>query len=160
MHMKRSVALVLGILLLCCTPVFAEMDTGVTVYGNTTDIVVTSPYVNENLWFIITILGLIFLVLSNIVAKDQNPVLWAIISPILLFWSLWTSSGISSTYLISNFGTTEAHVNAVNIVAPQTGLTIIMGIIFILAAVNLWYCATNKPMEKTPQAEFTGNRGI
>lgn len=149
------------LIILLCQSVFATPDPAITVYTSTSDIIVSTPYIGTGLWYMITAIGLIFLILSNVCGRDQNPVLWAIIAPFFLGPSAYFTIMMRQSVVISMFNsTTEAHVNVVNVVTHPEWLTIVMGIVFIFSLFNVWYHLTAKPVEKTDRSEFMGGNQI
>ena len=145
----------------------AEVDNS-TIYQSSSDSILSTPFVDFNLWILITLLGLGFLILSNITKPDQNPALWAIISPLFLFPSAYFSLMLRQSFVVSTLvdeGTgvgaiDEIHVHISNLMTHPEWLCVIMSIITILSFVNIWFIITKKPIEKTKKEEFVGGGGI
>lgn len=139
--------------------VFAEsiIDTNMTSLNSVNDIVVNTPYLDTNLWILITLLGLGFLILSNIAGKDQAATLWAIIAPLFLLPSAYFCTMMSTASTAVNYyGINQTFVQRINIITHPEWLALVMGVIFIISLVNIWMVATKNPIEKTKKEEFMG----
>jgi hypothetical protein len=82
-------------LLLLVLPASADLNN--TVIQTT---VVSTPYLDTTIWILVTLLGLGFLILSNLAKPDQNPALWAIIAPFFIGPASYFSLQVGSTAFV------------------------------------------------------------
>lgn len=136
-------------------------DTGLQSYISTTDLVMSTPFIDFSLWVFITLLGVGFLILSNICKEEQAPKLWAILSPLFFgpstYFTLFLRKTVVTTYFNSS---SELHVNAVNVITHPEWLCVLMAIITVISCVNLWMALSKKPIEKTRKEEFLGDQRL
>jgi len=164
--MKKRYSLPILLILVCLIAPFcsaqSQADTNLNVYYGTTDVVISSPFLDLNLFILLFLLGLGFAVLSNVCRKDQGSVLWGIFAIIfenpMAYFALQLKT-FSAPYLFN--GTAELHVNIVNVVEHPEWLCVLLVIIGVLLWVNLYYVMTKeKSIEKTNKAEFLGDGNI
>ena len=137
------------------------LDVNTTVYSSVADLIVNTPYLDVEVWKLITLLGLGFLILSNLTTKEQNNVLWALIAPFFLFPSAWFALQLNSprftAYVVDN---STVRLQTTNIIFHPEWLAFVMGVIWVLSLINLWMIFIKKPMERTTKQEFMGREGI
>ncbi len=132
-------------------------DTGLQSYISTSDLVLSTPYLDFNLWVLITLLGLGFLVLSNLCNENQAPKLWAIIAPWFIGPSAYFTLFLRKTSVTTYFNNTaELHVNSVNIITHPEWLCVVMSFVLVISFVNIWMHLAKKPMEKSKKEEVVG----
>lgn len=132
-------------------------DTGMTTHISTSDIVISTPYLEFNLWVFITLLGLFFLILSNFTKPDQAPKLWAIIAPLFIGPSAYFALMLRKTTVVTYTSATDIHASAVNVITHPEWLCVVMSIILVISFVNIWMQLSKQPMEKSKKEEVVGN---
>lgn len=155
--MKRLLLIAVLLAMIVCPVLAAEFDENYTVTGQIDTTPVNSPYIDAGLWFYITSIGFIALGLSYLPRKYGGS-LWAMISPLFLFASARFASmlqyTITSTYFEAATGTgvnaelDEWHLLLDYVVYHVDWLAIVMGIIFLLSFINMWYILSRKTIEK------------
>ena len=124
---------------------------------NTTDLVINTPYLDFNLWILITLIGLGFLVFSRWEKNPQNAVLWSLIAPFFLFPSAYFSLMLRQTKLIVDSTTEGVSAQSVNIITHPEWLAVVMFIIAIFSVINFFYYLTYKPIEKPTRQDIYGD---
>jgi len=156
---KPTILLLLGVsLLISC--VSAQTFDPATVYvGNTTSVIDTA-YLDINIWYFITALGIGLIVLSNRVKTQPENALYAWLAiPFTLvsaYYSIrlqYTTTKViedmSGLVSINNTTIPALHIHTVNTVYHPEVLGILMGIVFLVAFINAIYITTKKPIERT-----------
>lgn len=122
--------------------------------------VINSNYLEIGIWIIILLLGVFFLVASNITTKETGAPLWALIAPFFTFAAAYFSTMLQyiqvTTYYDSTADTyrvvTEHFIYHLDWMA--TGL---LGLLFVFSFVNMWYILTKKPIERPTRNEMFGS---
>lgn len=145
-------------LVLLIAPCSAYGTYGVNVTSDTT--VVSSSFLDIYIWALILVIGIFFLVLSNITTKDTGAPLWALLSPFFLFAAAYFSSMLQRVEVImcfnSNTGRYEILIE--NLVYHLDWIAIgLFGVLFIFSFINMWYVLTKNPVEKPNRKEIYGN---
>jgi len=143
-------------LLLLIIPCSAYSSINVTVDTN----VVNSPYLDVWIWVIIVVLGIFFLVLSNLTTKDTGAPLWAIIAPFFTFASAYFSTKLQyiNSEIFYDASTNTYRVITEHFVYHLDWIAIgLLGAVFILSFINMWFILTKKPVEKPQRQEILGN---
>jgi hypothetical protein len=107
-------------------------------------IIVSSPYIDINLWYFIAAIALLLLFISNITTKDQNSALWAVLCPWFSFASMYFAlflSTTTTTQLLLN-ATWQVQVNQT--VTHPEWLAFLFGIVFLASMVNVWWILSGK----------------
>ena len=140
---------VIGILLLLflISPVIAADTVNTSI--------VSSPYIDINIFFFIVILALLFLFISNVTTPEQNAPLWALIALFFAFPAAYFANMISRTTIAQ----TTASDGTLSVAIQQTvfhpeWLSYLLGLIFIISLVNVFYIWTKKPIEKPKSEDF------
>jgi len=149
--MKQKLIL-LGLLVLALVqPVFAGIDN--TTISTT---IINTQYLDLTIWILIVLLGFGFLILSNIrVDWNANAALWAIIAPFFLFPAAYFALQIQTmSYVPTVDGAGAVHVAIQQTVYHPEWLAIVLGIMFILSVINLFYILTRKAVVKPTRKEL------
>jgi len=147
--MKKSLFLLP--LLLLVQPAYAALNT--TSISTT---IIDTQYLDLEIWMLIVLLGFGFLILSNVRADwNSNAPLWAIIAPFFLFPAAYFTLQIQT---MSYVATVDAQ-GVVRVAIQQTvyhpeWLAIVLGIMFILSVINLFYILTRKAVVKPTRKEL------
>jgi hypothetical protein len=117
--------------------------------------IVNTPYIDINIWYFITIMGLLLMFISNITTKEQNAPLWALLAIFFTFPSAYFANMLSRTTIAQS----TASDGSVSVAIQQTvfhpeWLNVILGIVFVFSFINVWYILTKKPIEKPTRQEF------
>ena len=146
--MRKSIfILCLLCLLLLASPILAADTVSTSV--------VDSPYIDINIWYFITFMGLLLMFISNITTKEQNAPLWALIAIFFTFPSAYFANMLSRTTIAQSV----ASDGSVSVAIQQTvfhpeWLSYLLGIIFVLSFLNIWYIWTRNPIEKPTRKEY------
>jgi hypothetical protein len=143
--MKKILSLLF--LLLIISPVIAVDSVKTSI--------VSTPYIDISIWYFITIMGLLLMFVSNITSKEQNAPLWALLAIFFTFPSAYFANMLSRTTIAQS----TASDGTVSVAIQQTvfhpeWLNVILGIVFVLSFINVWYIWTKKPIEKPTRQEI------
>lgn len=108
--------------------------------------VISTVYLDFNIWIFITLLGFGFLILSNIVdVKRHNAALWALIAPFFM----WPAAYFAGMIQTMSYVPTVDQYGMIHIVIQQTvfnipWLQIVLGIMALFTTINFFYIITKK----------------
>jgi len=121
--------------------------------------IVDSPYLDINIWMLITLLGLGFMILSNFAKPEQNSALWAIIAPFFLGASAYFTLQLQyMAFVPVADSSNQVHIFGEIVVFHPIWFALVMGIVFIFSCINLFYILTKKPIEKPGREEIYGGK--
>ena len=146
-------------LVLLISPCSAYGTTGVNVTSDTT--VVSSNFLDIYIWALILIVGIFFLVLSNLTSKETGAPIWALLSPFFLFSAAYFSSMLQRVEVIMcfNSNTGQYEILIENFIYHLDWIAVgLFGILFIFSFINMWYILTKKPLERTKRSDLYGDR--
>lgn len=122
-----------------------------------------NQYIPFPIYILLVLLAFGFLIISNLVSRDQNAALYALLSPVFFGLSAWFSvqlnyitTGIEP--IVFNDTITEINVVTANVVYHPEWLAYLMIVMFLIALINVFYIFTKKPIE-TQTFEQTQNFG-
>ncbi|MDD2246339.1 MAG: hypothetical protein PHC39_04575 [Proteiniphilum sp.] len=110
--------------------------------------VVSSPYVDINIWYFITAIGLLLFLISNITTKEQNNSLWAVLCPFFTFPSMYFALNYCVTDVQQTWVNNTQQVMIQQTVYHPEWLAFVFGVIFICSIINIWYVVTKEPIER------------
>ena len=117
--------------------------------------IIDTPYLDFNIWLLITLLGLGLLILSNITSKEQNSALWAVLCPFFTFPAMRFALMIQTmSYVPFVDSSNVVHISIQQTVFHPEWLAFILGVVFIISLVNIWYILTKKPVERQERDTF------
>ena len=133
----KSKHLLLLLILLACITFASAAEVNVTVDTP----VVNTPYISEGLWIMITLLGLGFMILANITVKNTGAAIWALISPFFMIASAYFASNIEHVEVTTVYDSATGTFNVLSqhFVYHVDWFAQIMGIMFVLSFINMWY---------------------
>jgi hypothetical protein len=150
MHTMKKLVFFL-LLLFLIQPVLADV-------GNTsiTTTIIDTQYLDLEIWTLIVLLGLGFLILSNVRAEwNTNAALWAIIAPFFLFPSAYFSLQIQTmSYVATVDSLGQVRVAIQQTVYHPEWLAIVLAIIFIFSIINIFYILTRNAVVKPTRREL------
>ena len=152
--------LVLGIALiaLLLAPVSA-LEENATIYTGETTIVTDSNYLDINIWYFLTSIGAILIVLSNRVKSEPENALyaWSAIPFLLISARYALMLQTTDTYSVFDTSTSQIHIQIVKTVQHPEWVAILMGIVFLIAIVNAFYISTKKTVERPSSMSNNNN---
>ena len=162
---KPAIMLLLVSLLVCGVSA-ATIDPATVYAGNTTS-VLDSPYLDINIWFFITAIGIGLIILSNRVKSEPENALYAWLAiPFTLvsaYYSLrlqYTETTVlqdtSGLIVVNNSTVPAIHIQTVNTITHPEVIAILMGIVFLVAFVNAIYITIKRPVERSNPMEQPG----
>ena len=111
-----------------------------------------NQYVPVPVYVLLVLLAFGFLIISNLLSREQNAALYAILSPVFFALSAWFSvqlnyitTGIEP--IVNNNTITEINVVTANVVYHPEWLAYLMIVMFLIAVINAFYIFTKKPIE-------------
>jgi len=118
--------------------------------------IIDTQYLDLEIWMLIVLLGFGFLILSNVRAEwNSNAPLWALISPFFLFPAAYFTLQIQTmSYIASMDSSGVIHMVIQQTVYHPEWLAIVLGIMFILSVINLFYILTRKAVVKPTRKEL------
>lgn len=150
--MKYTPFILLVFLMAIIPSVSAEVNNATIV---TT--VINTPYLDMTIWVFIVLLGLGFMILSNITTKDQNNALWALISPFFMWPSAYFATMIQTmSYVPVADANNIVHITIQQTVFHPEWLAIVLGIISLFSTINVYYILTKKPFERESRDNIYG----
>ena len=149
--MKSKLILLAALVLALVQPVFAGIDN--TTISTT---IINTQYLDLTIWILIVLLGFGFLILSNIQTEwNKNAALWAIIAPFFLFPAAYFSLQIQTmSYVPTVDSDGVIHVAIQQTVYHPEWLALVLGIMFILSVINIFYILTRKAVVKPSRKEL------
>ena len=117
--------------------------------------IIDTPYLDYSIWLLILLLGLGFLILSNIAQPNQGSALWALIAPFFLWSAAYFSLMIQTMSYVPTIGTDGlVYITIQQTVYHPEWLALVLGIISILSTINVFYILTKKAIQKPTRAEL------
>jgi hypothetical protein len=111
-----------------------------------------NQYVPIPVYVLLVLLAFGFLIISNLLNREQNAALYAILSPVFFALSAWFSvqlnyitTGIEP--IVTNNTITEINVVTANVIYHPEWLAYLMIVMFLVAVINAFYIFTKKPIE-------------
>jgi bacteriorhodopsin len=124
------------------------IEENATVYTGVTTTVVDSEYLDINIWYFITALGIGLMILSNRVKSEPENALYAWMAIPFMLISARYSIMLQSTDIHSIIDAVGIHVQVVKVIQHPEWVGVLMGIIFLLSFINALYISTKKPIER------------
>jgi hypothetical protein len=141
--------------------VSADIETATVFIGNSSS-VVDSPNLDIGIWYFISAIGIILIVLSNRVKSQPENAFYAWLAIPFTLLSAYSSLRLQTTTVLiahsTNVTADGIHIQIVNSVSHPEWITILMAIVFLCAFINAIYITTKSPLERTDPQNTNNNK--